>query len=98
MHLPWKILSKEVSLVELAFTAADSFEAMLSAYQNNVAPPDVAPLRRMIGELISTPQKEIAGPKAPKLAVESPVSEAEQLLIQNARASGKLVYMVTNSD
>ena len=42
-------LSKEVSLVELAFTAADSFEAMLSAYQNNVAPPEVAPLRRMIG-------------------------------------------------
>jgi two-component system, chemotaxis family, sensor kinase CheA len=87
-------LSKEVSLVELAFTAADSFEAMLSAYQNNVAPPDVAPLRRMIGELISTPQKK-SPPENAIAVVELPVSEAEQLLIQNARACGKLVYMVT---
>ncbi len=89
-----EILSKEVSLVELAFTAADSFEAMLSAYQNNVAPPDVAPLRRMIGELISTPQRKSPAENA-KAVVELPVSEAEQLLIQNARARGKLVYMVT---
>jgi two-component system chemotaxis sensor kinase CheA len=87
-------LSKEVSLVELAFTAADSFEAMLSAYQNNVAPPDAAPLRKMIGELISAPQKKSPVESA-KAATELPVSEAEQLLIQNARASGKFVYMVT---
>jgi two-component system chemotaxis sensor kinase CheA len=87
-------LSNEVSLVELAFTAADSFEAMLSAYQNNVAPPDAAPLRKMIGALLSTPQKK-SPVESTKLAAESTVTEAEQLLIQNAKTRGKFVYLVT---
>ena len=51
-------LSKEVSLVELAFTAADTFEAMLAAYQHNVTPPHAAPLHKMIAALVAGPAQD----------------------------------------
>src|SRR3984885_5269802 len=47
--------STNFSLVELAFTAADTFEAILAAYQQNAPPPDAAPLRKMIAALVAGP-------------------------------------------
>ncbi|HEX4488211.1 MAG TPA: chemotaxis protein CheA [Terriglobales bacterium] len=85
--------SAEFSLVELAFTAADTFEAMLAAYQQNVAPPDAAPLRKMIAALVAGPTQ--AQPEAKKASAEWDITDAEQLSIQKALGGGNLVYRVT---
>ena len=85
--------AKDSSLVELAFTAADSFEAMLAAYQQNVTPPSAEPLRKMIGGLISRPQESQCEKK--RAAAEWDMSDAEQVSIQKALQNGRFVYRVT---
>jgi two-component system chemotaxis sensor kinase CheA len=85
--------SPEFSLVELAFTAADTFEAILAAYQQNVTPPDAAPLRKMIAALVAGPLA--AQPENKKASAEWDITDAEQLSIQKALAAGHFVYRVT---
>ena len=43
--------SAPVSMAEIAFTAADAFEAILVSYRGNLAPPSPEPLRKMIRAL-----------------------------------------------
>ncbi len=85
--------SAEFSLVELAFTAADTFEAMLAAYQQNVAPPDAGPLQKMIKALSANPMGGLQEAKKP--AIEWAPSDAEQLSIQKSLGSGQSVYRIT---
>jgi two-component system chemotaxis sensor kinase CheA len=91
--LALETLPSDASLAELAFTAADTFDAMLSAYRQNVPAPSAKPLRNMIAALIATPRESSQEKKKP--ATEWTTTEAEQLTISNALGHGQFVYHVT---
>src|SRR5690242_14968176 len=88
--------SSHGSLAEVAFTAADTFGAMLAAYRRKGKLPSAAPLARMIRELTQQPKGKKRSRKSVKAAA-IPVdwSEYEKLAIQNAVSAGKHVYHVT---
>ncbi len=90
------------SLAEVAFTAADTFGAMLAAYRRKGKLPSSAPLAKMIRELAQQPKakgKEAGktrSKKASKAAVAPAAwTEYEKLAIQNAASRGKNVYHIT---
>jgi two-component system, chemotaxis family, sensor kinase CheA len=88
--------SSHVSLAEVAFTAADTFGAMLAAYRRKGKLPSSAALAKMIRELTQQPKGKKRSRKSAKAAA-VPVdwSEYEKLAIQNAVSAGKSVYQVT---
>ena len=51
---------------EVAFTAADAFEAMLVSYRGNLVPPSAEPLRKMIRELGKAAKPEESGQFQPR--------------------------------
>src|SRR4030088_1217486 len=63
--LALETFSQEFALVELAFTAADTFEAMLAAYQQNVAPPRAGALHKMIRTLVDGNGEALSDKKKP---------------------------------
>ncbi|MGB4784254.1 MAG: chemotaxis protein CheA [Candidatus Acidiferrum sp.] len=82
-------------LAELVLAAADSFGAMLAAYQRNVDPPAVEALHALIKRLLEVP----ASPEnAPVAAVQLPAqfawTEYEQLMISEAVHRGEAVYNI----
>jgi two-component system chemotaxis sensor kinase CheA len=82
-------------LAELVFAAADSFGAMLAAYQRNVDPPAVEALHALIKRLLEVP----ASPENPPVAVvQLPAqfawTEYEQLMISEAVHRGEAVYNI----
>jgi two-component system chemotaxis sensor kinase CheA len=86
------------SLAEVAFTAADTFSAMLAAYRRKGKLPSSAPLAKMIRELSQQPKGK--GKQRSKKAVKAAVAPAawteyEKLAIQNAVSRGKNVYHIT---
>ena len=90
------------SLAEVAFTAADTFSAMLAAYRRKGKLPSSAPLAKMIRELAQQPKGKGNGKgktrskKAIKAAVAPAAwTEYEKLAIQNAVSRGKNVYHIT---
>jgi len=90
------------SLAEVAFTAADTFGAMLAAYRRKGKLPSSAALAKMIRELAEPRKgKGKKGPKKTK-AVKAAVAPAtwteyEKLAIQNAVSRGKNVYHITTA-
>ncbi len=83
------------SLVEVAFAAADTFGAMLTAYRKKHKLPSVESLHKMIRELAATP----ATGKGRKKKAQPPVSAAvwseyEKLAVQNAFSRGKRVFHI----
>ena len=80
---------------EIVLVAADTFEAMLSAYQRDTDPPSVDGLRVMIRQLLHAPASPAA--LTGSVAV-SPGqfdwSEYEQLMISEAIHRGETVYNV----
>lgn len=88
--------SSHGSLAEVAFTAADTFGAMLAAYRRKGKLPSCAPLAKMIRELTQQPKGKKRSKKSAK-AIVAPVAwtEYEKLAIQNAVTAGKSVYHVT---
>ena len=92
------------SLAEVAFTAADTFGAMLTAYRRKGKLPSSAPLAKMIREL-SQPAKGKGKGKVAKRATRKKAAKAgvapaawteyEKLAIQNAVSRGKSVYHIT---
>ena len=88
--------SSHGSLAEVAFTAADTFGAMLTAYRRKGKLPSSAPLAKMIRELTQQPKGKKRSKKSAKAAV-VPVAwtEYEKLAIQNAVSAGKNVYHLT---
>ncbi len=91
--LALETLPTDASLAELAFTAADTFDAMLSAYRQNVPAPSAKPLQNMIAALIAKPQGASQERKRP--ATEWTTTEAEQYSISRSLANGQMVYQVT---
>jgi two-component system chemotaxis sensor kinase CheA len=87
--------SAHSSLAEVAFAAADTFSAMLTAYRKKQKLPSLDTLRKMIRELAAFP----TGAKGRKKKVQAPVtaavwSEYEKLAVQNAFSQGKRVFHI----
>ena len=86
-----------ISLAELGFTAADTFSAMLAAYQRNLPLPDPAPLKAFV-------QRLAAGNESPSKKPENANSrivwtEYERLAADAARSEGKKVlHLVARVD
>jgi two-component system, chemotaxis family, sensor kinase CheA len=86
------------SLAEVAFTAADTFGAMLAAYRRKGKLPSSSPLAKMIRELAQQPKGKKRSKKAVKAAVAPAAwTEYEKLGIQNAVSRGKSVYHITTA-
>jgi two-component system chemotaxis sensor kinase CheA len=80
-------------LAELVLSAADIFDAMLSAYRNSLQPPAGDSLREMIQRVISPETVNATATLAPKFEW----SEYEQLLIAQSAVRGQHVYNVALS-
>jgi two-component system, chemotaxis family, sensor kinase CheA len=83
-----------VSLADVAFTAADAFEALLVSYRGNLAPPSAEPLRKLIRELAQDAKPQAPSAQKKETAARAAWSEPERLLIQNALRQGKRVYQI----
>jgi two-component system chemotaxis sensor kinase CheA len=81
-------------LAEVVLEAADSFSAMLAAYQRNVKPPPADALRILIRTLLAAPPAvpDAAAPK--KVAALFAWTEYEQLMISEAIHRGEVVYNI----
>jgi two-component system, chemotaxis family, sensor kinase CheA len=77
-------------LAELVLSAADTFDAMLAAYRNNLQPPAGDSLRELIQKVVSPEHAPAAAPLAPKFDW----TEYEQLLIAKSAVRGQHVYNV----
>jgi two-component system, chemotaxis family, sensor kinase CheA len=80
---------------EVVLVAADSFEAMLSAYQRDAEPPNVDALRAMIHQLREAPVSSAAVTgSVTVLPAKFDWSEYEQLMISEAIHRGETVFNV----
>ena len=85
--------SRGAQLAEIVLAAADSFEAMLAAYQRRIEPPAMEPLHSMIRVLL---QSSAPASQTTVVPQEVPAkfawSEYEQLMISEAVHRGDTVY------
>jgi two-component system, chemotaxis family, sensor kinase CheA len=87
--------ARPADFAELVLTAADSFGAMLTAYQRKAEPPAVEALHAMIRKLLNEPASpKTAGPVLPQLPAQFAWTEYEQLMISEAVHRGETVYNV----
>lgn len=87
--------SQGARFAEVVLVAADSFEAMLAAYQRNAEPPGVEGLRVMIRQLREAPVTSAAlTGSVTVLPARFEWSEYEQLMISEAIHRGEQVYNV----
>jgi two-component system chemotaxis sensor kinase CheA len=87
--------ARGADLAELVLTAADSFGAMLTAYQRRAEPPAVEALHAMIRKLLEEPASPDSGASAaPQLPAQFAWTEYEQLMISEAVHRGETVYNV----
>jgi len=91
---PQLALSRGPKLAEVVLEAADTFEAMLAAYQRNAEPPSVDPLRGVIKALLAVPNATEEKPAAVEIAARFEWTEYEQLMIAEAMHRGELVYNI----
>jgi two-component system chemotaxis sensor kinase CheA len=87
------------SLAEVAFTAADTFGAMLAAYRRKGKLPSSSALAKMIRELAQPPKGKRSSKKTKAVKAVAPAAwtEYEKLAIQNAVSRGKSVYHITTA-
>jgi two-component system chemotaxis sensor kinase CheA len=84
--------ARGTKLAEVVLEAADSFSAMLAAYQRNIEPPPADALRILIRTLLAVPAA-VANHAAPKkVAALFAWTEYEQLMISEATHRGEVVY------
>jgi len=85
------------ALAEVAFAAADSFNAMLNAYRDGAKVPSAEPVRKMIRKMARDPKTKRPRQPKNKAAVASEVlwTEYEKLATQTALQQGKHVYHIT---
>ena len=81
-------------LAEVVLEAADSFSAMLAAYQRNIEPPPGEPLRILIRSLLSASAKSEIPAAVPAVAAQFAWTEYEQLMISEAIHRGEVVYNI----
>ena len=83
-----------ISLAELGFTAADTFGAMLTAHQRQVALPDPTPLRDFARRLSRGREKDKAARPSETASTRALWTEYEKLAAESARADGKQVFHI----
>ncbi|MGB8493184.1 MAG: chemotaxis protein CheA [Candidatus Acidiferrum sp.] len=83
-------------LAEVVLAAVDTFESMLSAYQKQVEPPPVTPLRTLIQRLLQSPSSPQSSGESAQGEVPAtfPWSEYEQLMVSEALLRGDNVYNI----
>jgi two-component system chemotaxis sensor kinase CheA len=81
-------------LAEVVLEAADTFEAMLSAYQRNIEPPSTDPLRGIIRALLVAPSPSKEASARVELSARFEWTEYEQLMIAEAVHRGEAVYNI----
>jgi len=88
--------AKGAGLAEIVLAAADTFEAMLGAYQRQVEPPPVDGLRAMIRNLLVASDRTQANSDAAVEPEEERFawSEYENLMISEALLRGESVYNI----
>ena len=87
--------ARGADLAELVLTAADSFGAMLTAYQRKKEPPANEALHAMIRKLLDEPSAAKPDSSAtPQLPAQFAWTEYEQLMISEAVHRGEAVYNV----
>ena len=87
--------SHGTKFAEVVLAAADSFEAMLSAYQRGAEPPSVDPLRVLIRQLQQAPATSAAVTgSVTAFRVQFEWSEYEQLMISEAIHRGEEVFNI----
>jgi len=88
--------AKGTGLAEIVLAAADTFEAMLGAYQRQLEPPTVDGLRAMIRNLLAGPADKTAAntAKSESGGARFEWSEYERLMISEALHRGEAVYNV----
>jgi two-component system, chemotaxis family, sensor kinase CheA len=86
--------ASDVSLAELGFTAADTFGAMLTAYQRGVAPPDAAQLKSLVQRLAGTSGAAGSPKKTSPAVALANWTEYEKLTAETARGEGKKILHV----
>jgi two-component system chemotaxis sensor kinase CheA len=87
------------SLAEIAFAAADVFAAIISSYRRKTKLPSVAPLRKMVKELVEGSKPADKKSRARKKATSSAISktvwtEYETLAVRNAAKAGHSVFHI----
>ena len=89
--------TSRISLAEVAFTAADAFGALLSAYRSQTQLPSVEPLRKMVHVLTEEHGTQETRKKRTRAtpADGGDWTEYEKVAIQNAIALGKRVYHIS---
>jgi two-component system chemotaxis sensor kinase CheA len=96
-----EVVSSNVSLAELGFTAADTFSAMLAAYRQQGPLPDTWPLKHMVQQLASGAEARAASAvKKPTVDSQQVVwTEYEKLAAEAAQAEGKkILHIVAQID
>jgi len=81
-------------LAEVVLEAADTFEAMLAAYQRGAEPPSPDPLRGVIKALLVVPNATEAKAAVTEIAARFEWTEYEQLMIAEAMHRGEPVYNI----
>jgi two-component system chemotaxis sensor kinase CheA len=87
--------ARGAALAEIVLAAADTFEAMLGAYQRRVEPPAAEGLLAMIRGLLEAPAAPEPAPSVPvRVPAKFDWTEYEQLMISEAVHRGETVYNV----
>jgi two-component system chemotaxis sensor kinase CheA len=87
--------TRGAKLAEVVLEAADSFSAMLAAYQRNIDPPPADALRILIRMLIAEPAAAVPDSAAhKKVTAQFAWTEYEQLMISEAIHRGEVVYNI----
>jgi two-component system chemotaxis sensor kinase CheA len=86
--------ARGTKLAEVVLEAADSFSAMLAAYQRNIDPPPADPLRLLIRTLLAAPTTAPESAAQKKVAAQFAWTEYEQLMISEAILRGEVVYNI----
>src|SRR5579871_6925891 len=87
--------ARGTALAEIVLAAADTFEAMLGAYQRRIEPPAAEGLLAMIRGLLEAPAAPEPAPSAPvRVPAKFDWTEYEQLMISEAVHRGETVYNV----
>ena len=86
-----------ISLAEIAFSAADTFSALLAAYQHGGKLPSVTSLKKLVRELTGVKPKANRKSRQKKTEIVATAvwTEYEKVAIQEAANRGICVYQVT---
>ena len=94
--LTLETISSEVSVADIAFTAADTFGAMLASYRQQAEIPSTQPLRELVRRLTAGPKAAKPRKRRAERTSAGPLlwTEYEKLALQKAAQQGKYGYHI----